>query len=574
MNQRYFFPDPACAQDGKNDEPRSRWRWIRERAWAFFLCTGCGLDSNFADLGETLLSPDIQGFNLPGQQVLSGPHSALRTLQDADGSAYAAGIEPEGGLSLYSFRSGEDCRHPDIFAYTTPLERNGEASLIPALSRAENDSSDLVFLDFQCAIHAKVPNIQQFPFAQFEPAAGEANEVLLRRGSTLLRLDPWQDESQVVAEQVTGRITRPLGLFHWQEAGRLTLRDEHLEPLGEVGTNVLDSDLSTTLGELAYTERSGESAEAGPLYVASVLNASEPEQIESEACSPRYLRTGNVVQLAYFSPCEDRRLVLYDGADKSRRVVASEVIGYAAIPSREDPNAVSFLTSPVEEALLGDLWLGPGDSEPVLLGSDSPGPARLRLPSGELLALVNWNQEGQRGRGELIVWDNDTATTLAEDVTDLNALGQLDNGNLTVLANFNGVVGDVLELNSQGVLGTLATEVPFAARQGDSYLADFVDRRGTLYQLNRASGDSEVIAQEVPLGGFAETQQWPGWLVLSEGTAEEGRNRLHLHLTDPPRQFLVQSNVTQVSEVSIPSEGVLYGVGEGPNTGAWFAKAR
>ncbi|MEY4546569.1 MAG: hypothetical protein RL685_2764, partial [Pseudomonadota bacterium] len=47
--------------------------------------SGCNLDSNFSDLGEKLLDPDVQGFDIPGQRLLAGAHFDLSVQADAAG---------------------------------------------------------------------------------------------------------------------------------------------------------------------------------------------------------------------------------------------------------------------------------------------------------------------------------------------------------------------------------------------------------------------------------------------------------------------------------------------------------
>lgn len=539
---------------------------------AIAVATGCGLDANFSELGDKLLSPDVQGFDIPGRLLMPEAHTGLSVQSNGDGDIFALGLKPQGGLSVHNLLNGTQCEISDVLRYPQePLIREGAPALIPLLRRQPEGDTALQFSTFQCEIQGLSLAGASWGFMIIGTPEGPDYSLLVRRANQLHQLDPWREEQTQIARSVRGAVTRPFGYFRWIENGQLIFHDENLDPLVSLGKNVRESTLSVSLNELSYIEGTDSDEAGGTLYTLQALSADTPELLDSDACALGYLNTTAGVVLSYYAPCDTRNLILLNRKTGLRQEVAENVLDFSILGSQSGGLSVAYLTNTDAGDATGSLWLSQADADPVLVGENAVSAANGQLPNGDLLAIVDY-QSGRGGR--LVRWTEGQATSLADGVFELGSLGRLDNGDITVLVHVEDQVGDILRLHSDGSTEPLVSKFLRGSVVNGAYLGNFREGSGTLFRLDRAAGRSETIADRVGFGGYWTTLQWPGWRVLSDSDPALGGSQLTLHLEDPSREFPIATGVTEVREVASPSRGIIYGIAKGESAGVWFSRAK
>lgn len=534
---------------------------------------GCNLDSNFGDLGEKLLDPDVQGFNIPGQRLLEGAHFDLRIDLDETGTRFALARNLDSELAIADFQNNTHCRTGTIASYGTAISARGQQALIPVLLAGDDGATRLAFTSFAC---------EQSPFQVRGTAVprdayvdglaeGSGNGLLVKTPEGgLVLVDPWAETTRELAESV--RDTDPLRAFNhflWVDRGVITISDARLTPVAYFGRNVTELTLSPEDAELAFVEAgSAPGGPGGTLFVVGATSGDAPREVARDACGVRYMTLEGRRQLAYRAPCAERRLVLHDRADESLRVIASDVAGGPTLANLGGDPVLSYVTTPSPSESRGTLWLLPGEGEPIAIAENvraNQGPLNER---GSLLALVDWSSTG----GRLMNWNGADLSPVAEGVIELGPMGRLANQDLTMLANYDGTAGDLLALSADLSTSVLASGVPRDGSAGDAFLARFDGRTGELRLLDRGDGSSIVLGEGIARGSFRFAVQFNGIMMLSDRDDVTNTTTLNVLLLDTMRQYPIHDKVTEAREVAFPSPGILYNVVEGADAGVWFAK--
>ncbi len=530
---------------------------------------GCNLDSNFSDLGEKLLDPDVQGLDIPGQRMLAGPHFDLSIQANEVGARYALARSAESELAIIDFAEETHCRTDEIVRYDNSIIASGQPALIPLLLN-EGGATRLGFTNFACERSPFELDTNRLPLRTVEGlSVGSGTALLIETPSQGLALvDPWAQTSRDVAESVPGEVVTAFGHFLWVDRGVIVVSDPALKPLAYYGQGVSQFSISPEDAELAYVEAEGDGA-GGQLYVVNAASQDTPRQVASDACSVRYLTVGNRRQLAYMSPCAERRLLFQDLADASIRVISANVADGPAIRTMAGESIMTYVTTESSDTANGTLWLVRGDADAVAIAENARVRPSAVSPGGGLLAVLDWGNTG----GRLVEWKDDAIRDVAEGVIELGSLGVLEDNALTFLGNFNGTTGDLMRLNADLSTDVLASGVPQRAANEDAFLANFDGTTGDLLLLDRKSGAAEVLSTGVARGSFGHAQQFHGIIVLSDRDAETNTSTLRLRLLGSGREYEVSSGVTETREVSFPSPGLLYNVVIGEGAGVWFSKA-
>jgi hypothetical protein len=537
--------------------------------------TGCELGANFGDLGEQLLDPDVQGIDAPGQRWIAGPHFDLNVLMDERGKRYAAARNENSELSLIDFDEQNFCRAGTVVRYTEAVTARSRPALVPVLvERPRGDATELVltFTTFDCQRSTFSVPVSALPSRVVEdlPTGSGTGLVVKAPDGGLLLVDPWEQTSVRLAESV--RSDDPVlafGHFMWVDRGVIAISDEQLKPLAFVGRNVVAVNASPEDAQLAYIEAGASELTGGTLYTVDARGREEPREVATDVCSMRYLTLNGRRQLSYLSPCAERQLVLRDVRDESLRVVDVNVAGPPSVRTLASGQSVlTYVTTASRDAADGTLWIVNGDQGKVAIAENTRvGPTTVTLDGG-LLTVLDWASTG----GRLVEWRPEALTEVAQGVIEIAPLGRLDNDDLTLLGNFDGVTGDLLRLRAD--LGTelLAERVPTRSANADAFLANFADEAGDLMLLDRSDGSSQPLASGVGRGAFIFTQQFDSVLMLSERDLETQTNTLRMHLLRSGRDYVLHDGVTEAREVAFPSSGVLYNVVVGDEAGVWFAK--
>ena len=531
---------------------------------------GCNLDSNFSDLGEKLLDPDVQGLDVPGQRMLAGPHFDLSIQANEVGARYAFARNAESELAIIDFAEETHCRTGKIVRYDNSVIASGQPALIPLLVE-EGGETVLTFSNFACERSSFQLISDRLPLRTVEGlSAGSGTALLIETpGQGLALVDPWAQTSRDVAQSVPGEVVTAFGHFLWVDRGVIVVSDPALKPIAYYGQAVSQFSISPEDAELAYVEGAAGGGVGGQLFVVNAASQDTPREVASDACSVRYLTVGNRRQLAYLSPCAERRLVFQDLADGTIRVISTNVAEGPAIRTMEGESVMTYVTTESNETANGTLWLVRGEADAVAIAENARVRPSAVSPGGGLLAVLDWGSTG----GRLVEWKDDVIRDVAEGVIELGSLGVLEDDTLTFLGNFNGMTGDLMRLNADLSTHVLASGVPQRAAVENAFLANFDGTTGDLLLLDRSSGAAEVLSTGVARGSFGHAQQFDGVIVLSNRDAETNTSTLRLRLLPSGREYEVNSGVTETREVSFPSPGLLYNVVIGEGAGVWFSKA-
>jgi hypothetical protein len=542
-----------------------------------FSIWGCNLDSNFGDLGEKLLDPDVQGLDIPGQRLLAGPHFDLSIQADEAGARYALARNEDSELIIVDFAKRTQCRAGSIARYDNAVTGTPGKALIPVLVTADSGESELAFTDFSCARSSfRVPTAGLPLQALQGVPTGTGTGLLIRTPEQGLALvDPWSEEIFPVADSVrSGDPVSAFGGFLWVDRGVIVLSELDFTPVAQLGERVVEVTLSSQDSELAYIEADVAGGTSGKLFLLDAVKRGEPRQIAEDACAVRYLTIGERRKLAYLSPCADRRLVLQDRADSSIRVVAEQVLNGPTVQEVQGELFLTYVTAPASgSSSNGTLWLAraeqDGSAEPIVIAENArSGPSAITRDGG-LLTVLDWASTG----GRLVEWKADAQTDVADRVIEVAPHGRLENDDQTLLANFDGTTGDLLRLHRDLSTEVLASGVPPRSANADAFLADFDGFQGELRLLHREDGSSELLGSGVSRGAYKFAQQFPAVMMLTERIAETNTSTLVIRLLDTGEEYVINSGVTEAREVAFPNPGLLYNVVVGDGAGVWFSKA-
>lgn len=530
---------------------------------------GCDLGS-FGDLGEKLLDPEVQGLDVPGERWLTGAHYDLRMPADENGSRFALARSAEGELSIIDFSQGVHCRAGVVARYDEPVMVSGEPALIPLLM-TDDAGSRLGFTDFKCQRRGFEVAVGGLPLTTIEGlGSGSGTSLLVKTPAQgLMLVDPWSESTQMLAESVRNNDpVAAFGHFLWVDRGVIAISDSELVPVAFFGQDVAEVIISAEDRELAYVERPG-AGPGGTLFVVNATGTDAPRELASDVCSIRYLTLEGRRQLSYLSPCAARTLVFRDRANDSVRVIAEGVAGPPAVRNVGGESLMTYVTTPDSETSIGTLWAVRGNAEPIVIAEDTRvGPSAVS-GGGELLAILDWSNSG----GRMVAWKDEALTDVADGVIEIDPLGRLADGDLTLLGNYDGVTGELLRLKPDLSTELIAERVPTRAANGDAFLANFDGTAGELMLLDRAQGSTELLATGVARGSFIFAQQWSAIMMLSGRDEETRTSTLRMRLLSSDREFLVHDGVTEAREVAFPSPGLLYNVVIGDAAGVWFSKA-
>jgi hypothetical protein len=543
---------------------------------ALLALSACELGANFGDLGEQLLDPAVQGIDAPGQRWVAGPHFDLNVLRDQTGKRYAAARNEASELVLIDFEKENFCRAGEVVRYTDAVNARSRPSLVPVLvSREETQGQPaelrLSFTTFDCQRSAFSVPVEGLPSRVIEGLPHGSGTALLVKtpAGGLMLVDPWAQTTTLLAEAVRGDDpVAAFGHFLWVDRGVITISDEELLPVAFVGSNVVAVNASPEDAQIAYLEADGTGSGGGTLFTVDAVGSEPPVLIAADACNMRYLTLNGRRQLSYLSPCAERKLVLRDVRNESLRVIDSNVAGAPSARTLSGQSVLTYVTTESQDATTGTLWVMNGDQAKVAVAENTRvGPSTVSGDGG-LLTVLDWASTG----GRLVEWKPDALREVANGVIELGPLGRMENEDLTLLGNFDGLTGDLLRLRSDLTTEVLAQGVPTRSGSADAFLANFEGEAGDLMLLDRSDGTSLALASGVARGAFIFTQQFSSVLMLANRDPETRTNTLRLHLLDSQRQYVLHDRVTEAREVAFPSPGVLYSVVEGEDAGVWFAK--
>lgn len=544
------------------------------------LLVGCDF-AGLTDIGDALLNPDAALLDRPGRKIADGVYGDLAIDGSAeagpqvvarrlDGDADRVAIVPflgDGGCevdSAYSFQRVSSRIDPHLDEFPGML----------AVLRTPTSPGRVSLVGFDCK--SRFPDIEDAILPQvFFPADAPEGALTMAKGDTMVVIDPVTGVTDV-ADGVTAAQAYGSRVYAL-EAGQVVVRDEKLEVVARVGTDV--SRYTITGG--SEFELAMESAEGLSVW----SEDSGEEHIQADVCGTNALSADVIV---YFSPCGERRLnVLTRGAnvglpDRVRLVGPSEVIRLDHMEISwgmgSKASELVFVTSRDGDATEGPLQVArieaapePADGVVTFTSVILADPAYLEHG----VKYLDWNGDS----GTLVTFERDPEDvpigliTVAERVADLPG-GAIQSAR-GILVDYDGSVGRLVLAEKKGgeyELRELARGVPKQRQEVRpesseiAFIADVKDRSGTLYLYD--GDEPRAIAEGVTLDTARYLEQPSGLAYMSES------GDLHAWLRDSELDLTIDEHVDAYRIVGWPSPGLLYAVSSGDEPGLYFSKAR
>lgn len=516
----------------------------------------CDLADGYTSLGTEFFVPDVAYVNIPGTVVAEGRYNDLRVQVAGDGQRYVSALKEGSTLTFSFFDETPQCTVGPVVAHQNATEPapGFETEVLPFLQREEDQTTTLHFTNKSCDVSDVAVSNTDLPLLDLHGVApGNSTGFLVRTATNeLLFVDPWNEEVREVATEVT-RLQLESDLLVTIEGGQLVLRDLTLQEIGRAGAAVQHFVVNATKDEIAFTE-------GGVLYVAALGALEDAGEVAADVCGVNYALAGGNSRLSFFSPCEDRTLVVMRPNGEDRVEYVSGVNTTPRLTLSDSELHVVYVTDG-ETSSTGKMWLRVGEEEPTLV-SESADLTTLTLSPTRLLFTEN----AVNGAGDYVSWQDGERTEIASGVVEINSLG--------LLANFDGTTGDLLRIKADDSTELLASGVPLRARRGDGFIANFEDGVGDLMLLENGQPPPKKIASGVGTSAFGFSVQFDGMIYLHDRDPENGTSTLSVLLIETGDTFKVNKGVTESREVAFPKPGILYSVQAGETPGIWFASAR
>jgi hypothetical protein len=407
------------------------------------------------------------------------------------------------------------------YATTQPLRAGGLAwgalgkGVIPFFDALDDAGrGTLRFAGIDCApLPLQISDVKRSELSvTYAPSFATPIYVVRSSDRRLLLGDPTLGTTTEVARDVGAVLEVPKGLWI-VESGQAVLRDLSGAELARTGNGVKEL-IATGEREIVYVDSAG---------LWRMSSGKPPKHLADDACSPTVIAGLLPSALAYFSPCDTRRLVI-EGSTGKPRAVAEGVLDFITVSG--------WMLYTVKSETGATLWLTSDRSKGTQL-AEAPAFVLDRMwtrSSTELLASIVEDD------GSLALWDIDTAHKRA---------AERERG----LASVRPVTGGLLL--TLGIDGTLL-------------LRRLRDLRVELEVPNVARPSLRVM--------FGESLPAIGYLTNVDPDSHLGE--LELYFVEQRVRRHLAKRVRELREVWWPETGIAYTTeGPGPtDAGLWFAR--
>jgi hypothetical protein len=552
----------------------------------------------YAEVAEQLGPSNKTRVEGPGVRLAQGSFRKLRYVIDADAWYLCADTDAGRAVTVFNVLQQRQCEIPAVTSYSL-YHRTAQSPqrVLPYLTAVDTTTNrgTLKFVNMDCQSMPRPPSPAdppppplEVPDAELPLDSSSPRGFAVKTGTQLVLADPlngttqtlierpWQIERAAAPTDKPGWIVRndtEVVLFDsdWNERVRL----------GDGANNLVNN--------LYFVDRAGLEridAEAGTAML-----------VRADVCSVRNRLSDTPATLIYFSPCADRKLVIWEPS--TDEIVEPSV--------SVDPNDARYLKVGAERWLffardvggvkeLHALALTPDGTE-LTIGprpdldwtewdeyqAGSPPGARADLLayldlSGELGRLVAWQQDGTTRDLATGVW------RWSRWIPDLF-------GERSFLANFDGTAGDLITVCRKGSCATDPPDAPAVVRRvpkpgnlavGDDasgrpvlMLGDFDGTVGALYYAASTSGARQpfaAIAQRVPPERFALLSKYlfKGAVYLADYDSASMTGRLEYRSFELDAVGTIAPGVSEFLEVPLPDFGLLYATQDG----IWYARSK
>jgi hypothetical protein len=546
-------------------------RAVKDAAFVATLALGasaCDIVQGFENAGDALFPPQKTYLEAPGFRLARGGFHRLNVGIGDELYLLARNADPDSEPGLYAMRylDPKPCRIPNVGRYWSSGLATPHPSQIVYLE-GQDQQGTVHFADSRCKIHDFVLENSNLPFEETQDG------LLMFSGSDLMQVDPPSGRVRTLASGVQGYYPNGPGANFLVIGGKVTAYEigtwEYIDATGE---GVVGS-LRGLGAAYAFEDQHGIHAVTAGALPTPVLNVTD---IDRDGCRLGTISSGH---LAYYSPCADARLSLYD-ASSSRTTHLDIVADPSFFAIERDPDRSGtkvdedyfyYMLRDVQPTGVGTLVVRTPEGEEFVLGEgarldrtdlDSSGKFGLALldVGSEVGRLVRWNRDGTT---ETI------ATGVLKDSSDL-------------IVNWNGVVGDRARLTEEGELEILLRGVPRRdyeyQDQSKRWHAVFDQSDGVIGTLSIDESDSRTFAHKkvIATGVRHPRHQFldvvlPGIAFISNYTLETDTGRLEYKNLELDFRGTISEGVSDF----IPAgNGLLYTVPFGSARGVWIARAQ
>jgi hypothetical protein len=563
----------------------------------------CDIVQGFQHAGDALFPPVKTYLDAPGYRLVEGGYRQLVLVTSSELFVLARS-STEGDDSLYSIRyaAPEPCKIPKVGRYWAGGSADIGAAWIAYFHDGGNFGT-LSFSDTGCHVAPLTLPEAELPFARITPRGPDGEPepermlLLIRSAGRLLLVDPASsEEPRLLIEPADGLLSgigKPSVNFVLS-AGALVAFDaewNYLTTFAEGITSLTSLGNSLFFEDVNGIQKATPAARNGAIEIDLEVLAADGCGLAFPAASRQWL--------AFFAPCDTRRLVLVDDSgdkakltfpdlavDDPRALVLTPKPGLTGMVAPELENLWAYFLRDIDYGTgVGTVVARSPDGTELVLGARGALERTLLDAGGEYgFALLDVGVD----TGRYVRWQPDgTVTELAT-----NVLRESTNVAFAdLMIDWNGTSGTLVQ-RVEGELFTVLERVPrrnFAyqdVHQRQALFSDFDGTNGTLSIGERACTPGSpncareyfvprVVARGVhhPDHAFLDEKDefLPGIGFLDQYDVERAIGRFQYRNLELGFTSIVSEGV---SDFVYAGNGMLYAVPFGEGAGIWLARAK
>ncbi len=552
---------------------------------------GCDVVQGFQRAGDALF-PEVRTYlDVPGYRVVEGHYGWVDVITSSEPFIIARSATP-GDDTLFAMRyhAPKPCAIPDAARFWTDGGFHAERTYVAYFSASEPER--LRFSDMSCTPYELTLPTPSLPLSY------SASGLVVQVERDLWDVDPSNDDQRLLASEVE-QVDAGQRLV--RAGGRLGVFDGNWQLVRWVGEGVVG--YVSAFGSLYYQDSAGISRLT--ISDADGMRTVTTAPVATDACGLTVLpETPRVQLLAFYEPCAERRLVLWDA--RSRRSTPFELEAdprYLKIHAllaggnrpnlAEDPYFALYLTEIDPESGTGRLQVFGSDGTAFEVGE------RAALDRSELVTPADGGDfsagfalvdvEGESGR--YVRFD---LTGTVSEVSPGVIRHPAENAWNRLVIDVDGTLADLAEV-VDGAAHVVARNVPrrrYAYLQRASYaplfgsMAWFHDVDGDTGSLSLARQneggplddqkheplyEGALVARNVhpDLHGFMF--DLPGLLYFTRWDFATGTGRLEYSNVELGFTAVVSDGVADYVQ---PGTGLLYTIPSGQAAGIWLARSK
>lgn len=565
-------------------------------ASALLALSSCDIVQGFQNAGDALFPPVKTYLDVPGFRVVAGSYRELDLMTSSEPFIFArSATEGDNALYVMRYQAPKPCKIPDVTAYWSDASEKASRTYIAYYDGT--GSNTLHFSDTSCTPYPLELDDAELP-SGFTPSG-----LVVHAGSDLYGVNPAAGAMKLIASNVQDidaqrRLVRA--------GGELGAFDHDWSPIGWVGSGV--TRFTAAFGAIFYEDDQG-------IHRLTISNDDVPSlttlDIDDAACNLTVLpATSELDLLAFFSPCEEERLAVWDNDTRQTvplaiaadprflRIVETRVpslVGPRPHPNlAKDPFWAFYLTDIDKDSRTGSLVVKLPDDRELELG-DGAALERTELApprkGGDYtggFALL----DAQSGSGRFVSFDTEgTVSDIATGVLRQPAnplwsrlVVALDDTRVDLAEVVN---GEAVVVGHNAARQRYAYTAAHPVSEFAGKMAWFVNLEGTEGTLGIAGPDPNTsvlddqrlerlytfttVADGVHVTRNGFMSDLPGLVYFTHYDARSGTGALEYSNAELGFSAIVSEGVADYVQ---PGSGLLYSVPYGEGAGIWLARAK